>query len=61
MAPWLRFLVPVVIGAALGAVTGYFSQCNASTCPLTATWWRGALYGAVMGFLLSIGFRSSSS
>ncbi|HWQ93618.1 MAG TPA: thioredoxin [Clostridia bacterium] len=41
----------VFIGAALGAAWGYFGKCRSGTCPLTATWWRGALYGAVLGFV----------
>ena len=41
----------VLIGAALGAALGYFGQCTSGTCPLTSTWWRGALYGAVLGVL----------
>lgn len=40
-----------VIGAALGATLGYFGQCSSGTCPLTSTWWRGAIYGGLMGFL----------
>jgi hypothetical protein len=60
MPAWLRLLAPIVIGAALGALVGHFSSCSSGTCPLTATWWRGALYGAVMSFLLSTGIRSSS-
>ncbi len=61
MPVWLRFLVPVLVGAALGGLLGYFGQCTSGTCPLTSTWWRGALYGAVMGLLLATGLRPSSS
>ncbi len=52
-----RFLVPILIGAALGAAMGYFGQCSTGACPLTATWWRGALYGATLGLLFA--FSSS--
>lgn len=48
------FLVPIAIGAVFGGLLGYFGQCSNGTCPLTSTWWRGALYGAVMGLLLSL-------
>jgi len=54
----------VLIGGALGAALGYFGQCNSGTCPLTATWWRGALLGGGLGLLLSLssgGTRSSAS
>jgi thioredoxin 1 len=45
----LPLMLSVLIGGALGAVWGYFGQCSSGTCPLTSTWWRGGLYGAVMG------------
>ena len=60
MPGWLRFVLPIAIGAAAGAAMGYFGQCTSGTCPLTSTWWRGALYGAVMGLLIATGSRSSS-
>lgn len=47
----LSLMMMVVIGGAIGAGLGYFGQCSSGTCPLTATWWRGALYGAAMGFM----------
>lgn len=46
----LRFLVPIAIGAGLG----HFGHCTSGTCPLTSTWWRGALYGGFLGLLLSL-------
>ena len=49
----LRFLIPVLAGAALGAAMGYFGQCTSGTCPLTSTWWRGALYGGFLGLLFA--------
>lgn len=52
-----RFLIPVLIGAALGSLMGYFGQCSSGTCPLTSTWWRGAIYGGVMGLLFSMSSR----
>lgn len=45
--------LPVVIGALLGAALGYFGQCTSGMCPLTSTWWRGAIYGVVMGGLFA--------
>jgi hypothetical protein len=50
----LRVLTGVGIGAAIGAALGYFGQCSSGTCPLTSTWWRGAIYGAVMGLMLTL-------
>jgi hypothetical protein len=46
-------------GLLLGGLLGYFGQCNSGTCPLTSTWWRGALYGGAIGLLL--GLNSSSN
>ena len=45
-------------GAALGAAMGYFGQCTSGTCPLTSTWWRGALYGGVLGLLFALSSRT---
>lgn len=56
--------LPIFIGALLGAALGYFGQCSSGTCPLTSTWWRGAIYGTVMGtlfFLTSSGTNASAS
>ncbi len=52
-----RFLWPVVIAAGLGAALGYYGECTSGTCPLTSTWWRGALYGSVFGIIWSAGRR----
>lgn len=41
----------LLIGGGLGAGLGYFGKCTTGTCPLTSTWWRGAIYGAVLGSL----------
>ncbi len=55
----LRFILIVGAGAALGGLMGYFGQCASGTCPLTSTWWRGALYGGFLGLLLALGGRSA--
>ena len=41
----------LLAGGGLGAALGYFGKCSSGTCPLTSTWWRGAIYGAVLGGL----------
>ena len=56
--PALRFLGTVLAGAALGALMGSFGQCSSGTCPLTATWWRGALYGGFLGLLFALSARN---
>jgi hypothetical protein len=57
--PALRFAVIVLAGALLGGLMGYFGQCTSGTCPLTSTWWRGALYGGFLGLLMALSARSS--
>jgi thioredoxin 1 len=49
---WL--IVPILIGAGAGAVLGYLGQCTSGACPLTATWWRGALYGGSFGLVFAL-------
>jgi len=50
----LRTIIGLVAGGGLGALMGYFGQCSSGTCPLTSTWWRGAIYGGVIGLLIAI-------
>ena len=50
----LRLVAPVLFGAILGALMGFFGQCTSGTCPLTSTWWRGAIYGGVLGTLFAL-------
>jgi hypothetical protein len=54
----LRFLLPIAIGAALGSLMGYYGQCSSGACPLTSTWWRGAIYGGVLGLLFASSGRA---
>ena len=58
-SPVLRFVLIVLGGATLGALMGYFGQCTSGTCPLTSTWWRGALYGGFLGLLMAVSNRTS--
>jgi hypothetical protein len=50
-------LVIIIVGAAFGAGLGHFGQCTSGTCPLTSTWWRGALYGCCIGFVVAFNGR----
>jgi len=50
----VRFALTVAGGAAAGALLGCFGQCTSGACPLTSTWWRGALYGAGLGVLVAL-------
>ena len=49
-----RVIIALLIGVALGSALGYVGQCSTGTCPLTSTWWRGAIYGGVMGLLFGL-------
>jgi hypothetical protein len=49
----MKMLLGIAIGAAVGALLGYFGSCTSGACPLTANPFRGAIYGAVMGLLFS--------
>ncbi len=49
-----RIVISVLIGIVTGSALGYFGQCSSGTCPLTSTWWRGAIYGGVMGLLIGM-------
>jgi hypothetical protein len=51
----MSVVIPVLVGAGLGALMGYYGQCSSGTCPLTSTWWRGAIYGGVLGLVFSQG------
>jgi len=54
----LRFVLTVAGGVACGALLGYFGQCSSGTCPLTSTWWRGALYGGFLGLTVALANRT---
>ena len=53
-AQLIKLAIGIAVGGTLGAAMGYFGKCTSGTCPLTATPWRGALYGAVMGAVFSL-------
>lgn len=52
--PYGPLLAGFLLGAGLGAALGYFGQCTSGACPLTSTWWRGAIYGAVLGIIFAL-------
>lgn len=57
-SPALRFALTVLAGVTIGALLGTFGQCTSGTCPLTSTWWRGALYGGALGLLAAFTHRT---
>lgn len=50
----LPLILGPLAGAALGGAVGYFNTCSTGACPLLATWWRGAIYGAVLGLIFAM-------
>lgn len=43
----------VALGGAIGAVIGYFGKCNTGACPLTSNPIMSAIFGMVVGALLT--------
>ncbi len=54
-------LLHLLIGGGAGALIGYFGRCSSGTCPLTASWRRGAFFGAAMGLMLYLMSGGTSS
>ncbi len=50
----MKFLVIVLIGAIAGGLMGYLGKCTTGACPLTATPFRGAGFGALLGLLIAM-------
>lgn len=56
----IKLVLAIVVGGGIGALLGYYGQCSSGTCPLTATPYRGAIYGAFLGLLFGISFLGNS-
>jgi hypothetical protein len=52
-----RTLLFVLAGAVIGLLYQRFVGCRTGTCPITSNRYIATIYGAVMGFLVSTGFR----
>ena len=59
----LSLVLSVLVGGGLGAALGFIGKCSSGTCPLTSTWWRGALYGVGLGLMFFVvsGGRGSAT
>ncbi len=55
----LRLLIGLAAGGGLGATLGYIGRCTSGTCPMTSTWWAGAIFGAVLGLLIASSLTKS--
>jgi uncharacterized protein DUF6132 len=53
----LRMVLFVLGGAAAGFVHQRFIGCRTGTCAITSNPYIATIYGAVMGYLVSGGFR----
>jgi thioredoxin 1 len=51
-----ELLITVAMGAGIGATMGWYGRCSTGSCPLTANWKRGALYGATLGLAFHLVF-----
>lgn len=52
----LKTIVGTMIGAALGLLYYKLVGCHSDSCPITAKPHRTALYGAILGFMISSSF-----
>lgn len=50
----LKRILPVAGGAILGYAYYYFIGCNSGSCPITSSPYISTVYGAAVGFLISI-------
>ncbi len=51
---WIRLVLAVGIGVAVGALLGQTRSCETGGCPLTSTPLRGAIWGGFLGLLFGI-------
>jgi len=51
------WIITIGVGAALGGLAGHFGSCTGGACPLMATWWRGAIYGGVLGLMIGMSLQ----
>lgn len=49
----MKILLGVCLGAIVGSLMGYYGKCHSGLCPLTSNPFRGALYGAFLGFVFT--------
>ncbi len=50
----MKIVFIVIVGAVIGSVMGYLGSCTTGACPLTANPFRGAGFGALLGFLIAV-------
>jgi len=50
---WYKLVLGLLVGGAIGGVVGYFGKCASGTCPLTGSPVTGAVFGAIIGLLVT--------
>ena len=65
LIPYIKRNIIPIIGLFAGFGAGYLYWlligCNTGTCPITSVWYRSALYGAIMGWLVAGLFKKEKS
>jgi hypothetical protein len=54
---WRKRILFTLLGALGGYVYYYFVGCRTGTCPISSNPWISTVYGASMGFILTVGER----
>ena len=49
---FVKVILAIIIGAAIGGWVGRMLRCSGGTCPLTCNPWGGAIYGAAIAVAL---------
>jgi thioredoxin 1 len=58
---YLKPLLGVLLGAAIGVVYARFARCSTGTCPLTSNVWTAGLFGAAIGLMLTINLSGAQA
>lgn len=54
---WLRIIIGVLVGAALGFLYHKFVGCRTGTCPIVRNPYTSMIFGAILGFLFASSFK----
>lgn len=53
---YLKIIIGTVVGGVLGLLYYKLVGCQSGSCPITAKPHRTAIYGAILGFMISSSF-----
>jgi len=51
--------IGLALGALMGAMLGWMGSCQTGACPLTASPWRGAFFGMLLGGMFAWSFTAT--